>query len=266
MADTKIEWADKSWNIITGCDPISTGCQGCYARRMANRLRGRFGYPADDPFRVTFHPDRLDEPLAWKKPKRIFVCSMADIFHKDVKPEWIDSILEVIAATPRHTYLVLTKRPENIEEKIYGVTPECGCRELGGGDYLPNLWLGVTAENQEMADNRIPILLNTIAEKRFVSIEPMLGPINLSKYLHGEEENGTPFEGAPHVGGCIKWTPPLDQVIAGAETGPGARPADLEWFRSLRDQCQAAGVPFFFKRDSQGSNLLDGREWTEVPK
>ncbi|RPI55422.1 MAG: DUF5131 family protein, partial [Deltaproteobacteria bacterium] len=154
MSQTKIEWCDRSWNVISGCTPISEGCQNCYAKKMANRLKGRYGYPEDEPFRVTFHPDRLDEPLFWKKSCRIFVCSMGDIFHENIKPEWIDVVWETMAASAchQHTFIVLTKRPQNIDRLLYGVTEECSCRELGGGDYLSNLWLGVSVENQRTAD------------------------------------------------------------------------------------------------------------------
>jgi protein gp37 len=233
---------------------------------MANRLRGRYGYPAHDPFRVTFHPDRLKEPLRRKKPRRIFVCSMADIFHGDVKVEWIDNILEVIAACPQHIFLMLTKRPQNIEEKFYG---EASARVLGGGDYLPNLWLGVTAENQTRADERIPILLQIPAAVRFVSLEPLLGPVLTTQARRVVSVDGENVS-------RIHW------MIAGGETGPGARPMHPNWVRSLRDQCIAADVPFFFKGwgefvfsddgsqpirigKKRAGNLLDGRAWTETP-
>lgn len=183
MANTKIEWADKVWNPITGCTPVSSGCANCYARRMANRLKGRYGYPKDEPFRVTFHLDRLNEPLRWKRPSRIFVCSMGDLFHENIKPEWIDAIWEVMAACHQHTFMVLTKRPQNIEKLLYGVTEECGCRELGGGDYLPNVWIGVSCEDQKTADERIPILLQIPAAKRWVSVEPLLSSVDLLKWL-----------------------------------------------------------------------------------
>lgn len=227
---TKIEWCDEVWNPITGCTPISEGCQNCYAKRMAKRLRGRFGYP-DFPneFKVTFHPDRLDLPLKWRKPRRVFVNSMGDLFHDDVDTHWIDDVLEVIAACPQHTFMMLTKRPENIDHKLYEITKAHGCRELGGGDYLPNLWLGVTAENQKRADERIPLLLSIPAAKHFVSVEPMLGPVDLTNWLCPEGDV-------------------LDWVIAGPETGPGARTCENWWIQHLTVDCKNAGVAFFDKR------------------
>jgi len=193
---------------------------------MAKRLRGRFGYPEDDPFRPTLHPGRLIEPLKWKKPKKVFLCSMGDLLGDDVPAEFIDEILEVIAACPQHTFILLTKRPENIEAKFYEVTEDNPCRELGGGDYLPNLWLGVTVERQEMAVSRISELLKIPARLRFVSIEPMLEPINLGR-----------------------WLQTIDWVIIGAMTGPGA-PQNApkgEWIEDIVRQARDANVPVFMK-------------------
>jgi len=237
---TKIEWADATWNPVTGCTPISEGCTNCYAERMSHRLAGRFGYHTFDPFRVTVHHERFEEPLRWKKPRRIFVCSMGDFFHANISTAVIDALLEIMAACPQHTFMVLTKRPENIEPKLYTVTLGNPCRELGGGDYLPNLWLGVTVENQKRADERLPYLLRCPAKVRFVSIEPMLGPVDLEK-LHG-----------------------VDHVICGGETGPGARLMQVEWARELRDQCNDFGVPFFFKKMGGGRPTpkdLEIRQW-----
>jgi protein gp37 len=212
---TKIEWATETWNPVTGCTPVSEACQNCYAKRMANRLRGRFGYPEDEPFRVTLHPEKLDEPLKWKKPRRVFVCSMGDLFHEDVPHSAIQKVLYRVRMAKWHTFLILTKRPERMRAFFmqYYVT-----------GHIPNLWLGVTAENQARADERIPILLQIPAAVRFVSVEPMMGPVDLS---------------------WCNYT--LDWVICGGETGPGARPMHPDWARSLRDQCQEAGTPFFFK-------------------
>ena len=221
---TKIEWASESWNPVTGCTPISEGCRYCYAKRMANRLRGRYGYPKDDPFKVTIHPDRLDQPLKWRKPKRIFVVSMGDLFHEDVKYDWIRSILFTMYGGGRHhAYLILTKRPERMYDFFKHNMP----------DYWPlsNVWLGVTCENQHAADERIPILLQIPATVRFVSCEPLLGEID--------------FSHLPESGAELDW------VIVGGESGPGARPMHPDWARSVRDQCQSAGVPFFFKQHGE---------------
>ena len=241
MAQTKIEWADKVWNPITGCTPISEGCQNCYARRMANRLKGRYGYPKDDPFQVMFHPKKLDEPLDWRKPQRIFVCSMGDMFHGKVQEEWINQIVGEIIYAYEHIFLILTKRPA-AAELYFKSHPNSN---------PPNLWLGVSIENQWTADERIPILLNIPAAKRFVSVEPMLGEINLSESLGIRRY--TTLDGLPETPYWKRLigTPLLgilDWVICGGETGPKARPMHPDWVTSLRDQCQAAGVPFFFKQ------------------
>lgn len=251
MGITKIEWADHSWNPITGCSPVSEGCQNCYAKRMAYRLKGRYGYLKDDPFRVTFHSDRLEEPLYWKKPSRIFVCSMGDLFHAEVKHEWIDKIWEIMAFCHQHTFLILTKRPQNIESMLYG-SSQIVCRELGGGDYLPNLWLGVSVENQRTADERISVLLQIPAAKRFVSVEPMLSEIDLLPYLNPYSKR-------------------LDQIICGCESGPKRRMTEINWVRNLRDQCRHVEIPFFLKQIEINWKVvkmpkLDGCEWNKFPK
>ena len=258
---TKIDWCDEVWNPVTGCTKISPGCDHCYAERMAKRLAGRCGYLKNNPFKITLHPERLSIPLRWRKPRRIFVNSMGDLFHEQVATQWVDDVLEVIAACPHHTFMILTKRPKNIDEKLYGIKATHGCRVLGGGDYLPNLWLGVTVENQMMADQRIPVLLRVPAAKRFVSIEPMLGPVEIPHLVRPYHR--LPFS-YPH------W---IDWVICGGETGPGARPMMSEWVESLRDQCVDAGVPFFFKgwgtalRPKDATyQLIEGREWKQFPE
>jgi len=311
---TKIEWAEETWNPVTGCTPVSAGCDNCYARRMAIRLRGRCGYSADDPFKVTLHPDRLEQPLRWWKPRRVFVCSMGDLFHGDVPEEFIDEIFAIMALCPQHTFIVLTKRPERIrgymqppppfyttrlgpvmehmEEHGYlsrddaiAIAPPGSILPEDPPWPLPNVWLGVTAENQEAADERIPILLEIPAAVRFVSVEPMLGPVALDAFC-------APSDGyAQRIKVLIDG---IDWVICGGESGPSARPMHPDWARSLRDQCQSAGVPFFFKQwgewypDRKGvydarcaifgdtvthkigkkaaGRLLDGREWNEYPE
>lgn len=237
MTSTKIEWADRTWNPVTGCSPVSEGCQNCYASRMANRLHGRYGYPADHPFRITYHPDRVYAPVGWRKSSRIFVCSMGDLFHDEVRDNWLDDIMSVVSRCHTHTFMFLTKRPENMKKRL--------------AEYWPfrNLWLGVTAENQRTADERIPALLGIPAAVRFVSVEPMLGPVGLARHF-------------PHVHGKRN---DLFWVICGAETGPGARPMDIAWARSLRDQCREAGVPFFFKKDT-GGDVPWGLMVREFPK
>lgn len=260
---TKIEWATDTWNPITGCTKISEACQNCYAERMSKRLAGRCGYPEGEPFRVTLHPDKLDQPMRWKKPRMIFVCSMGDLFHEDVPFEYISQVFDVMCSwrwpnkeaewsgdaslleDPGHTFMVLTKRPERIPEWLSwlglywpGDSP-VNINLEAEGHFGKHIWFGVTAENQARADERIPMLLQIPAAKRFVSVEPMLGPMDLEiwgQYEHPDNEG----YGVDAIK-CLDW------IICGGETGPGARPMHPDWVRSLRDQCQAAGVPFFFK-------------------
>jgi len=231
---SKIEWVagddgkpGETWNPVTGCTPVSAGCANCYAKRMATRLRGRFGYPADEPFRVTIQHDKMEQPLRWRKPRRIFVCSMSDLFHEDV-PDWVVGyVLYIARKAPHHTFMVLTKRAKRLAAM---------------GRFLhkaPNIWWGVTAENQAAACSRVTQLMGTPAAVRFVSVEPMLGPVTL-------------------LGQRPDW------VICGGETGPGARPMDLAWARDLRDQCHESSIPFFFKRVGQGRKTpadLMVRQW-----
>jgi protein gp37 len=238
---------------------------------MAKRLAGRYGYPeSPHEFDVTLHHDKWREPLRWRKPRTVFVCSMSDLFHEDVDEYFRAYLWSVMCAANRHTFIVLTKRAKNMHDWIVE-------NEM---DAPPNIWLGVTAENQQRADERIPWLLRMPAAVRFVSVEPMLGPVTLNEdwfyelgYYqtgHGrcewcgwfqcscgrrayEEEEGYSWL---YLG--LRW------IICGAETGPGARPMDLAWARDLRDQCKAAGVPFFWKRPSPGTEApsdLMVREW-----
>jgi len=186
VGKTKIEWTEYSWNPVTGCTPASEGCKNCYAKRMATRLKGRYGYPEDEPFKVTLHPEKLKEPLKWKKPRRVFVCSMGDLFHEQVPDEYIAKVWEVMNNASQHTFLVLTKRPQRMKDFLARLGwyihdrdgyPMEAVLDEGGKYTLKNVWLGVTAENQQRADERIPILLQIPAAVRFVSIEPMLGPV-----------------------------------------------------------------------------------------
>ncbi len=281
---TKIEWTDETWSPITGCSKVSTGCKNCYAERMAPRLAGRFGYPEDDPFSVTLHPDRLNVPFHWRKPRRVFVCSMGDLFHEHVPDEFLHRVLDVIGRAEDHIFQVLTKRPDRmrsfVSESNRLASPGMGWR-FGGPFPLPNLWLGVSCEDQQTADERIPILLDTPAAVRFVSLEPLLGPIEFPVDYNinwlGEERHqdcegcsSTPVRGQPYcpghdVGG-------IDWVIAGSESGSRSkrRACNIEWVRSIRDQCVDAGVSFFLKQlhvDGKKVSIpeLDGRRWVEVP-
>lgn len=247
---TKIEWTDETWNPVTGCTPISEGCRNCYAKRMARRLAGRCGYPpAPNHFDVTLHPDRLEQPPKWRKPRMIFVCSMSDLFHEDIADSYIGSVFDVALRAPQHTYQFLTKRSKRVLEFA---REYCQHRDI---DCLPANWWGlVTAENQRAADERIPDLLKAPWAVRGVSCEPLLGPVDIKDYLRGF--------GRFYSSTSIDWT------IAGGETGPGARPMHPNWARGLRDQCQEAGVSFFFKQqiiNGKKTRLLDGREWNEMP-
>ena len=251
MGNTKIQWATDVWNPITGCTPISDGCKNCYAKRMATRLRGRFVYPADEPFRVTFHPDRLEQPFHWKKPRRIFVCSMGDLFHEDVRADDIGEIFRVMSFAKQHTFILLTKRPKWAKHYYSIIFPEIA-------EY-PNVWLGVSVSTQKDADRLIPVLLQIPAALIFISYEPALSSLCLRP----------------------KWLEKLGLLIAGCESGPKRRTAKIEWFRSVKDQCVEAGVPFFLKQMGNGfikpetlkysrkvlkMPTLDGQVWDQMPK
>lgn len=238
MSKTKIDWADMVWNPVTGCTPISEGCQHCYAERMAKRLQLMAPKKYSQGFAVKCHPEALSEPLKIKKPQRIFVCSMGDLFHDDVPDDFILKVLEVAEKAPQHTFIVLTKRPGRALQLFHnwGLVPDDFLGVPPSGEAFPkNIWFGVTVENQTRADERISLLLEIPAAVRFVSVEPMLSAVDLA-YLC--------FNGADSFGTL----PGLDWIICGGETGPDARPMHPDWVRSLRDQCKAAEVPFFFKQ------------------
>ena len=263
MTKTKIEWTDAVWNPVTGCTPVSPGCQNCWARRMAQRQKGRNGYPVDEPFRVTVHRNRLVEPLRWRKSRRVFVCSMGDLFHEDVPDLFISEVFKVMLdCWPRHVFQVLTKRPQRMAAWFAGF--------YGNQKPSTNVWLGVTVEDQERADERIPVLLKIPAVMRFVSYEPALGAVDLRRYLYSDYDKAamdnqllTPIKGFNYA--KVNW------VIAGCESGPKRRPAPAHWFRNVRRQCEAAGVPFFLKQLVIDDELikmpdLDGRVWDQVPE
>ena len=266
-ATTNIAWTDASWNPVTGCTKVSAGCSHCYADAMAGREIGDFRRVTRrigdidvvehrDFGEVRCHPDRLTIPLQWRKPRRVFVCSMSDLFHDAVPAEFIRRVFQQMRNAKQHTYQILTKRPERMRDfvtEFYAEKAYVGCDT---GEPIPiqappHIWLGVSCEDQATANARIPLLLQTPAAVRFVSVEPMLGPVNLTKISTkwgpgsmcvGTVLNPDPrlFSPVPGVG--------LDWVILGGESGPQARPLHPEWARSVRDQCQLAGVPFFFKQ------------------
>jgi protein gp37 len=293
MSDnTKIEWTDATVNAVNGCSLASPGCTNCYAMRLAGtRLRdhpSRAGLTKPSKAgpvwtgKVRLNDTALLQPLRWKRPRRIFWNAHGDLFHPAVPDEWIDRCFAVMALTPQHIHQVLTKRPERMREYL---STACGRiadtimrmrREMGDNDPiaplphilpgaqwwpLPNVWLGTSVEDQTRADERIPHLLATPAAVRFLSAEPLLGPVDLNRIHrtfdgglgHSWESalNGRRFSawgGADGNGGDIEGCPKIDWVIVGGESGPGARPMHPDWARSLRDQCAAAGVPFFFKQ------------------
>jgi protein gp37 len=325
MADrTKIEWTDATWNPIRGCTRVSEGCRNCYAEVMAGRFSdpGQWGHGLAQRValpgggtdhrwtgKVELVDAALDLPLRWYTPRRIFVNSTSDLFHEKVPDEWIDSVFCVMGAATRHTFQVLTKRPERMRD--YLTRRRCNFAvkaPIGGGmvDWHPfnkelavppNVWLGTSIEDQATADERWPHLLATPAAVRFLSAEPLLGPLSIAHAYTTDAALAVLFakleRGDVDPRGNLHW------VICGGESGPGARPMHPDWARSLRDQCQAAGVPFFFKQwgeweprrgfacpddlpragwhhfdpecsmrrlgKKNAGRLLDGREWNEVP-
>ena len=277
--DGGIAWTDETWNPVTGCAKVSPGCAHCYAETVALRFWATQyppveydTYSADNCCQVTemrareftdvqCHEDRLDQPLRWKRPRRVFVNSMSDLFHEDVPDAFIDKIFAVMALAPQHTFQCLTKRAERMLSYMRaGDLPNRiakATNAVWGNPYdvwpLPNVWLGVSCENQHFADERIPLLLQTPAAVRFISAEPLLGPISFrwAKWQPLSREPGGNPHGTNHLDGLRR----LNLVIVGGESGPKARPCDLVWIRSIRDQCQAAGVPVFVKQmGSQPTN------------
>jgi len=288
MGMTRIEWTDETWNPVRGCSIVSEGCRNCYAMKQAHRFSGPgqpyAGLTELGPQgprwtgKVWLVPEVLDAPLRWKQPRRIFVNSMSDLFHEDVSNEYIVAVFGVMAVRPDHTFQILTKRPERMRQWFQwlsergGLGPIIRSIRVAGDRTIPNLfsavsktemvrgkrcramddpwmqvfnaaacigagpssnvWLGVSVEDQKTADERIPILLQTPAAVRFVSAEPLLGPVDLRAVRWG------------HATSLIK----LDWIIVGGESGPGARPCDVAWIRSIVEQCRAAAVPCFTKQ------------------
>lgn len=299
MGKTSIEWTDASWNPIVGCTEVSPGCANCYAARLASsRLRETPHYiglaeiekhiERDDygktrwTGKINFLPERLEEPLHWRKPRKIFVCDMGDLFHEGCAVSWVEQVFSVMAACPQHAFQVLTKRSSTMRTLL---SSETFRKHVFGALEptwpLPNVWVGVSVENQHFADERIPVLLQTPAAVRWISCEPLLGQVQLLRWMQHPSEQ----------------LPGVDWVVCGGESGPNARPMDPNWARCLRGQCELTDVPFFFKQwgewaplgtvesprtfignnlgDSQmmlrygkklAGRLLDGREWNEFPR
>lgn len=282
MGKTKIEWTDATWNPLRGCTRVSEGCRNCYAERVAARFSGP-SQPYEGLATMTEHGPRwtgkirlvhehLEDPLRWREPRMIFVNSMSDLFHEDVPDRFIDRVFNVMALAQRHTFQVLTKRPDRMAEytqsraELEGHNSFC-LSKWSLSHYprphtwpLPNVWLGTSVENQETADKRIPYLLQTPATVRFLSCEPLLGMVDLSKWLlpyHCARCDAAILDRAcPVCGSEGHRRDRIHLAIVGGESGPGARPMHPDGVRSLRDQCQAAGVPFFFKQWG---------EWAPIP-
>ena len=238
MADNSaIEWTDATWNPVTGCTKISAGCDNCYAERFAERFRGVAGHPFAMGFDLTLRPERIEQPLDWRRPRMIFVNSMSDLFHKRVPTEFVDRVFDTMERADWHVFQLLTKRSSRLRDYAN--------RRYRDRPAPAHVWLGVSVEDGGKL-SRVRHLKDANARVRFLSIEPLLGPV-----------------GHLDLGG-IHW------VIVGGESGPKARPIREEWACDIRDQCTAQGVPFFFKqwgglRPKSGGRLLDGVEWNERP-
>lgn len=329
MASSNIEWTDATWNPVTGCTRVSAGCDHCYAVGMTARLEGMSKSAAGNANqrdvlgkkyagltvlnrkgerhfngKVRTHDDALPIPLGWKKPARIFVNSMSDLFHKDVPFDFIDKVFAVMALCPQHTFQILTKRADRMA-KYFSFEDDRGdvfsriswqagllAESVGRPDDfagmpwpLPNVWLGASVENQPAANKRIPQLLSVPAAVRFLSCEPLLGPVHIDEILVPFGDDGGQAVICPLTGEWAPSEPPpvsgvLHWVITGGESGPGARPCNVEYIRAVRDQCRDAGVPLFIKQlgalpyaDKGGKSFIEnldtrdrkGGDWDEWP-
>lgn len=231
---SKIEWTDSTWNPVTGCTKVSPGCKHCYAETFAERWRETPGHPYEQGFDLKLWPDRLGLPLSWKKPRTIFVNSMSDLFHEEILAAFIEKVFAVMMAASWHVFQILTKRADRLADIAATLT------------WPPNVWMGVSIETARYAW-RVDRLRAVPAAVRFLSIEPLLGP----------------------MGGLDLRD--IDWVIVGGESGPGARPLNPDWVRDIRQQCQNSGVPFFFKQwggvqKKKAGRTLDGRTWDEMPE
>ncbi len=230
---SRIEWTESTWNPVTGCTKISSGCKNCYAERMASRLQAMGSKNYSHGFKVTLHPQVLEYPLRWKQPRTIFVNSMSDLFHKDVPSDFIYEVFDIMRAAKQHQFQILTKRSNRLASLNAQI------------DWPENVWMGVTVENDEYV-NRIDDLRQTNAAIKFISFEPLIG------HIQNADLSG------------------IDWAIVGGESGPGARPIKSEWVKDIKNQCIAANVPFFFKQwggvnKKKAGRSLDGQTWDEMP-
>ena len=242
MADTRIEWATKTWNPTTGCSEVSEGCDHCYASSLASKFQHEGNPRYRNGFELTMHWDKIDQPIWIPEPSRIFVNSMSDLFHPEVTDDFLKNLWPTMLTVDRHQYLILTKRIGLAAHKITKL----------GLELPEHIWIGTSVETQRWADDRIPKLIEIPARVKFLSCEPLLGPVDLSQWLLPE--------------------PQIDWVIVGGESQPSARPMNLDWARHIRDQCVAAQVPLFLKQlggfpDKRAENkaILDNRRWIEYP-
>ncbi len=234
MSQSKIEWTESTWNPVTGCNKLSPGCKNCYAEKMSKRLKAMGQRNYKNGFKLTLQPHMLERPLHWKKPQTIFVNSMSDLFHKNVPLEYIQEVFSIMKRASWHRFQVLTKRADRLEE----IAPFL--------EWTPNIWMGVSVESQDYV-SRIDCLRRTEAQTKFLSLEPLIGPLsNLD--LTG-----------------------IDWAIVGGESGFKARPMPADWVTSIKDQCIESNVAFFFKQwggvqKKRNGRILDGRTWDEMPR
>jgi protein gp37 len=266
MSDkSAIGWTDATWNPVRGCTKVSAGCRSCYAETFAERWRGVKGHPFEQGFDLRLVPEAIEKPLHWKKPRRIFVNSMSDLFHEEVPFHYISTVFSVMADCPQHTFQILTKRPARMLEALEWIEEHSGGHH---GEWpLQNVHLGVSCENQETANERIPILLKCPAAIRWVSAEPLLGPLDLfmvdedggfgpgfiTKAYTQLTDYGT---GVEYGVDAQVW---LDWVVVGGESGPRRRDCEVEWIHSIVEQCEGVGVPCFVKQDSGARSGGQGR-------
>ncbi|MEE8397508.1 MAG: DUF5131 family protein [Desulfobacterales bacterium] len=250
---SKIGWTDETWNPVTGCSPISEGCENCPAKRTAKGLRGRFGYPDDDPFAVTPKPDVLTRPLHWKRPRKVRVCSMGDIAHTDVPRDFFLDIWMMMRRCSQHTFTLLTRRPIGLLALIrWAKTAEARANGTDEEQETPsNIWVGISAENQKRFNERIPVLVQIPAAVKFVSLDPMIGPVSLTRRAClgcGKDVCDCPIESGltfrddrPGMQG-LYW--PMDRVICGVESDPKRRAAMSPGVADVKEQCRDAGIQF----------------------